>query len=515
MELRKAEFQEKKDVKRLLSKVPEVTIFFWIIKILCTTVGETFSDYLNVNLGLGLTLTTMIMGIAFIIVLYFQFSAKKYIPGIYWLTVVLISVFGTLVTDNLTDGVGVPLETSTVVFSTLLGLTFLFWFLSEKTLSIHSIYTKKREVFYWLTILFTFALGTAVGDLFSEQLGLGYLNTGIAVIMIIGCTFLAYKLIKLDAVLAFWIAYIFTRPLGASLGDFLSQPKINGGLGLGATVTSVIFLVPILAITIFLAVTKCDIKPKSETMDTKLIKGSKKNVLAQTTAVLCVFMVVGIGGYIWCSNNIAAASNSSQTAPSQATLKGQLTNFIALENGMISFVNSKDFTSAKTKADSLEHEWDTAEPQLRKIDSTTWTQIDGTLDSVLTSVRSKNPDVNKCRSALQNSINILNGANGTSQAVSSKTTLNGHLTSFVSIENEILSSVNSKAFASAKTKADTLEHDWDTAEPQLRKIDNKTWTQIDGTIDVVLSSVRSKNPDASKCKSALQNSLNFIIGANK
>ena len=121
MELRKAEFQEKKDVKRLLSKVPEVTIFFWIIKILCTTVGETFSDYLNVNLGLGLTLTTMIMGIAFIIVLYFQFSAKKYIPGIYWLTVVLISVFGTLVTDNLTDGIGVPLEFSTVVFSVLLG----------------------------------------------------------------------------------------------------------------------------------------------------------------------------------------------------------------------------------------------------------------------------------------------------------------------------------------------------------------------------------------------------------
>lgn len=426
MELRKTDLQ---GTKRILSKVPEVTIFFWIIKILCTTVGETFSDYLNVNLGLGLTLTTIIMGIAFIIVLYFQFRANKYIPGIYWLTVVLISVFGTLVTDNLTDGLGVPLEISTVVFSILLGLTFLFWFLSEKTLSIHSIFTKKREVFYWLTILFTFALGTAVGDLFSEQLGLGYLNTGIAVVAIIGCTFLAYKFIKLDAVLAFWTAYIFTRPLGASLGDFLSQPKINGGLGLGATVTSVIFLIPILAIIIFLAVTKCDTKPKSDTIFTKRIKESKKNVLAQTAAVLCIFLVVGVGGYVWCSNNIASESNSSQTASSQAangtannaaqlqsstsqaTLKGHLANFVTIENDMLKAVNSKDFASAKTKADTLEHEWDTAEPQLRKIDNKTWTQIDGTMDSVLSAARSKNPDASKCKTAIHNSLSILTGAN--------------------------------------------------------------------------------------------------------
>ncbi|MEH6891630.1 hypothetical protein V7024_18470 [Bacillus sp. JJ864] len=142
--------------------------------------------------------TTIIMVVAFFIVLYLQFRATKYVPGIYWLTVVLISVFGTLVTDNLTDNLGVPLEFSTVVFSVLLGLTFLFWYLSEKTLSIHSIYTRKREVFYWLTILFTFALGTAVGDLYSEQLGIGYIYTGILVIIIIGCVFLAWKFLKLD-----------------------------------------------------------------------------------------------------------------------------------------------------------------------------------------------------------------------------------------------------------------------------------------------------------------------------
>ena len=190
-------------MKILLNKVPQVTIFFWIIKILCTTVGETFADFINFNIGLGLTLTTIIMGVAFFIALFFQFKANKYVPTIYWVTVVLISVFGTLVTDNLTDNMGVPLEVSTVVFSVLLGLTFLFWYLSEKTLSIHSIFTRKREVFYWLTILFTFALGTAVGDLYSEQLGFGYLNTGIGVVIIIALVFLAYKFLKLDGVLAF------------------------------------------------------------------------------------------------------------------------------------------------------------------------------------------------------------------------------------------------------------------------------------------------------------------------
>ena len=221
--------QAEKNGRYLLSKVPEVTIFFWIIKILCTTVGETFSDFINENLGLGLINTTIIMGIAFFAVVYFQFRVTKYIPGLYWLTVVLISVFGTLVTDNLTDGMSVPLEFSTILFSILLLLTFLFWFLKEKTLSIHSIYTRRREVFYWLTILFTFALGTAVGDLYSEHLGLGYLPTGILVASIIVCIFLVYRFLKLDAVLSFWVAYIFTRPLGASIGDFLSQPSKYGG----------------------------------------------------------------------------------------------------------------------------------------------------------------------------------------------------------------------------------------------------------------------------------------------
>jgi Uncharacterized membrane-anchored protein conserved in bacteria len=392
--------------KFLLSKVPEVTIFFWIIKILCTTVGETFSDFINVNLGVGLVRTTIIMGIAFFVVVYLQFRATKYIPGLYWLTVVLISVFGTLVTDNLTDGLGVPLELSTIVFSILLLLTFLFWYLSEKTLSIHSIFTRKREAFYWLTILFTFALGTAVGDLYSEQLGLGYLPTGIIVASIIVCIFLVWKFVKLDAVLAFWAAYIFTRPLGASMGDYLSQPKKYGGLGLGATVTSIIFLIAILGIIIFLAVTKCDIKQSTQTMEPQQTDKNKNNVLKQTIAVLCVFLAVGAGGYTWCSNHIAQVSDSSQT-----TLKGQLTKFITIEKDMQSYVNSKDFSSAKKEADDLEHDWDTSEPQLKNIDKATWTKIDGTIDGVLASVRSSNQDTGKCKTSIGDSLNVLNSAN--------------------------------------------------------------------------------------------------------
>ncbi|WP_433942837.1 COG4705 family protein [Paenibacillus sp. SN-8-1] len=395
--------------KIVLSKVPEVTIFFWIIKVLCTTVGETFADFLNFSLGFGLTNTTLIMGAAFFILLYFQFGAAKYVPSIYWLTVVLISVFGTLVTDNLTDVMGVPLELSTIVFSILLGLTFLFWYLSEKTLSIHSVHTRKRETFYWLTILFTFALGTAVGDLYSEQLGLGYLYTGISVVIIIACIFLAWKLLKLDGILAFWIAYILTRPLGASLGDYLSQSKVNGGLGLGTTVTSVIFLIAILAIVIFLAITKLDTSAKSDIGETNRAAENKKNVLIQTIGVLVISLAIGIGGYAKLNNNIA--SQTAQTASTQATLAGQLSDFVSIENDMLKNVGTSDFASASKGADDLEHQWDTAEPKLRKIDGTTWTKIDGTIDVVLAAVRSGNPDANQCKSALNNSLGVLKGAN--------------------------------------------------------------------------------------------------------
>lgn len=242
----------------IYSKVPEVTIFFWIIKVLCTTVGETAADFLNVNLNLGLTGTTLVLGVLLLIALFFQFQSKRYTPILYWLVVVLLSVFGTLVTDNLVDNMEVALETTTIIFSIGLALTFAAWYFSEKTLSIHSIYTKRREAFYWLAIFFTFALGTAAGDLVAERFELGYLTSAIIFAGVIAVIAVAHFQFKLNGVLAFWAAYILTRPLGASLGDYISQLPENGGLGLGTVGTSALFLVAIALTVAYLAVTKKD-----------------------------------------------------------------------------------------------------------------------------------------------------------------------------------------------------------------------------------------------------------------
>jgi uncharacterized membrane-anchored protein len=241
----------------LLNKVPQVTVFFWIIKILATTVGETAADFLS-GLGLGLSGTTVVMTLVFVAVLVAQFRSRRYVPGVYWLTVVLISVVGTLITDNLTDGLGVPLEVSTAVFAVALGITFAVWHRSEGTLSIHSIVTARREAFYWLAILFTFALGTAVGDLVDERFGVGYWPTALIVALLIAAVAASHLVFKANAVLTFWIAYVLTRPLGASLGDGFAQPRTDGGLGLGTTWTSLLFLVTILAVVVYLAVSKRD-----------------------------------------------------------------------------------------------------------------------------------------------------------------------------------------------------------------------------------------------------------------
>jgi uncharacterized membrane-anchored protein len=242
--------------RRMLNKVPEVTIFFWIIKILATTVGETAADNLNEKLSLGLTGTSYVMSALLIVALVFQFRAQKYVPGIYWLAVVLISIVGTLITDNLVDNYGVALQTTTIAFAIALAITFAAWFASERTLSIHTIFTTRREGFYWLAVLFTFALGTAAGDLVAEKMNLGYWKSGLMFAAVIGVIALAHYRFKLNAVLAFWMAYILTRPLGASLGDYLSQPTADGGRGLGTTGTSVLFLGAILSLVVFLTVTR-------------------------------------------------------------------------------------------------------------------------------------------------------------------------------------------------------------------------------------------------------------------
>jgi uncharacterized membrane-anchored protein len=246
--------------RQMLNKVPEVTIYFWIIKILCTTVGETAADLMNEELGLGLTNTTYIMSAALIAVLIAQFRSRKYIPGVYWLAVVLISVVGTLITDNLVDNAGVELQTTTYVFSAALALVFAVWYWVERTLSVHTIVTSRREAFYWLAILFTFALGTSAGDLFAEKLELGFLPSAGIFAGAIAVIAIAHLRFKLNAILAFWLAYVLTRPLGASIGDWLSQPVEETGLGLGTILTSVIFLATILALVVYLSVTKKDLE---------------------------------------------------------------------------------------------------------------------------------------------------------------------------------------------------------------------------------------------------------------
>ena len=241
---------------RMLNKVPEVTLFFWIIKIMATTVGETGADFLNSKLHFGLIGTTVIMGVLLLISLFIQMRFKKYVPWIYWIAVVLLSVFGTLITDNLVDNFGIALETTTILFSVALAITFAAWYASEKTLSIHTIYTSKRELFYWAAILFTFALGTAAGDLGAEGLHLGYAISALAFGALIGIVAIAHYFFKLNAVVAFWIAYVLTRPFGASCGDFLSQPVANGGVDLGTVGTSIIFLVSILGLVTYLTISQ-------------------------------------------------------------------------------------------------------------------------------------------------------------------------------------------------------------------------------------------------------------------
>src|ERR1700680_4991147 len=214
----------------MLNKVPPVTLIFWIIKVMSTTVGETGADYLAVHVGLGTAITDGIMLTLLVASLLMQLRARQYVPWRYWLTVVLVSVVGTQITDFLTDKLDISLYTSTVVFAVILAVIFAIWYGVERTLSIHTIVALRRELFYWAAILFTFALGTAAGDLATEALMMGF-NLGVLAFGLLIATITAAYYFGANAVLTFWIAYILTRPLGASLGDLLSQAQSNGGLG--------------------------------------------------------------------------------------------------------------------------------------------------------------------------------------------------------------------------------------------------------------------------------------------
>lgn len=229
----------------MLNKVPQVTLLFWLVKICSTTVGETGADFLNGTLGLGLTGTTLIAAAVLAVGLTAQFAVRRYIPGIYWTNVVVISVVGTLFSDNLVDGWGVPLAVSTLIFALGLAAAFTAWYRSERTLSIHTIVTRRREAFYWVAILFAFALGTSAGDWFAEGMGLGYLPSAAVFAGAIAVVAVARFGFRASDVVTFWIAYVLTRPLGASLGDLFTQRTKDGGLGFGTAVVSDAFLLVI------------------------------------------------------------------------------------------------------------------------------------------------------------------------------------------------------------------------------------------------------------------------------
>lgn len=400
--------------RQFLSKVPEVTLYFWIVKVLCTTVGESAADFLNINLNFGLTGTSVVTGVLLIIALVLQFGANRYIPGRYWLAVALVSVFGTLVTDNLTDSVGVPLEASTLIFSILLAVTFLLWYRAEQTLSIHSIFTRKREAFYWLAILFTFALGTATGDLMAEVLGLGYLVTGTIVAALIAATAVAWRF-GLNSVLSFWIIYILTRPLGASIGDFLAQPADQGGLGLGATVTSLIFVVGILGIVTYLAVTKADVIPGAAASDAH--EATERGGRWQTIVVVALVLVLAGSGYLLrrsslqdtTSDPVAAAqptSGGSNQTPSagspaaQVSPLGDLSKFRSITQDTLNLLTAGDQSGATARVTDLETAWDNAEARLKPRDKAAWTEIDDKIDTVLRELRSTSPNPTGEKTAL-------------------------------------------------------------------------------------------------------------------
>jgi uncharacterized membrane-anchored protein len=388
----------------MLSKVPEITVWFWVIKILCTTVGESFADWINMTLGVGLNATALIFSAILLAVLAWQLHLDRYVPLVYWLTVVVVSVTGTLYTDILTDGLGVPLALSTSVFAAVLAAVFGVWWARERTLSIHSITTTPRELFYWLAILVTFALGTAAGDWILELTGWGpgisvLLPAGLIVAIVIGWR------VGANAVLSFWLAYILTRPLGANIGDWLGLPPDQQGLGLGTAITSVIFLGAILATVVYLTFARTDvIENISETGTSTASKdpGRERVMLGYYAAIAAATVAV----LIWAvgqPHSVAAASEAESGSSVTASLApgqkatanfppAEVAKFRTIAHGTLAKVQAGDQTGATARIKDLETAWDDDQPTLQPLDDTGWTVLDGQVDNVLTALRASDPD---------------------------------------------------------------------------------------------------------------------------
>jgi uncharacterized membrane-anchored protein len=245
-------------VRSVLNRVPQVTAAFWVVKVLTTGMGETTSDFFVKHFP-----PEIVVPIAFVLLvamLVVQFRVRRYIAAVYWTTALAVSVFGTMAADVLHVGLGVPYVASTAAFALTLAAIFVVWHRTERTLSVHSITTRRREIFYWATVLTTFALGTAAGDWTAMSLGLGYLASGILFAVVIAIPAIAYRWFRLNAVLAFWFAYVVTRPLGASFADWFAVPSARGGLNLGTGPVSAIALVVFAVLVLVLSLTRQDVE---------------------------------------------------------------------------------------------------------------------------------------------------------------------------------------------------------------------------------------------------------------
>jgi uncharacterized membrane-anchored protein len=375
--------------------VPAITAVFWVIKILSTTIGETFADYLAVNVGLGPAVTDVLMLALLVAALVVQFRTRRYTPWSYWLCVVLVSIVGTQLTDFFTDTLGVSLYVSTAVFTVVLAIVFIVWYRQERTLAIASIDTRRREAFYWGAILTTFALGTAAGDLATEALNLGFRNGVFIFGGLILATWIALR-VGAGQVLAFWIAYVLTRPLGASLGDLLTQDKDLGGLALGASVTSLLFFAAILVLV--------GREQARANRHGVAVKGGRQDYAWAAAAVAAV----AIAGLIL--SVTATAPAAGQAHPT--TKLGDLSKFAVIVADVRAKVTNNDLAAAKTRVKDLEVAWDDAEAGLKPRDSTKWHQLDDQIDAVLTALRAASPKPADCASALATLMGTLNQYDG-------------------------------------------------------------------------------------------------------
>jgi uncharacterized membrane-anchored protein len=242
----------------LAAKVPEITLMFWVLKLLTTGMGEAMSDFMGQN-NVPIAAAVGIFGLWF--ALWLQLRTREYRARVYWFAVMMVAIFGTMAADGVHDGASLPYAVTTPLYAALVGAVFFFWYRSEGTLSIHSITTRRRESYYWAAVLATFALGTAAGDLTAFSLNIGFFGSVVLFAVIIAIPAVGWSRFKLNPILAFWFAYIVTRPLGASFADGFSK-HTNGGLGLGDGTISAIALIVFVALVAYVAATKRDIQPR-------------------------------------------------------------------------------------------------------------------------------------------------------------------------------------------------------------------------------------------------------------